>query len=483
MPTGHVFVVQGRLESVDADVVVVPTDWNFTVEPAWSKVWPDPHRPPSRPAGWGQGSVGRITDDSPGCPHLWFIDVADDLTQTPDDTIAKIVDGVSVVIKESRLAPRNNNRVNPLVAIPTLGVRGGGLGSMRGRLIEQLLAVASSAAAQHEVDVVIVAYNPSDHAAFQHLRRKRPNPLAADLEKRARSIAEKAKSGELALFVGAGVSMSAGLPSWSALLDKLQVGDNKLDKSSGLNDLDLAELLDSENPDFRSRVVEAIGRPHRAGLSHLLLADLGCEEVVTTNFDLLYELATDAGRHRSVATLPWQNLESRDPWVLKMHGDIDHPDSIVLTRRDFIRYGSAHGPAGAVFQALLLSRHLLIVGASLTDDNFLRLAYEVDQFAKKRESARPLGTVLTHEPQPYRERLFKGIFTYVDASRGAIESDYGRALAIFLDAVAMYATRDSTFLLDPAYGALLTDTGRQLAADLRPLIGRIKAESARSVEP
>ena len=473
MTAGHVFVIHGRLESIDADVVVVPTDEYFSVKPRWWPVFGLNRRvAPTKPAGWGRGSTAR-SPENPDSRTVWFIDVAVD-SANPNDTIDKIVGGVIEVIEASKTSTKSETRQLPLVAIPTLGVSGGGLSKVRGELIRRLLSESRRAAELHGVDVVIVAFKRADHAAFQHLRREL-DPVVNDpnLNEHARSIAAKARSGELALFVGAGVSMSAGLPSWESLLTSLQQNlKTPLEPQSGLNSLDIAELVSRESKAYRDSIVTSIGKPDRAGLSHFLLADLRCEQVVTTNFDLLYELSARAGGDRSTRVLPWDSADDRGPWILKMHGDIDHPKTIILSRSDFIKYGSSHGPAGAVLQSLLLSRHLLVVGASMTDDNFLRLAYEVREYvARSSAKARVLGTVVTHRPEPARKRLFEGVFHYVDASRGSKLPDGGRALAIFLDAVAMYATTDSSFLLDPAYRSLLGDRGRALADEIRNLYG------------
>ena len=160
--------------------------------------------------------------------------------------------------------------------------------------------------------------------------------------------------------------------------------------------------------------------------------------------------------------------------AVKMHGDIDHPGSIVLSRGDFTRYGRSEGPSGAVLQSLMLSRHLLVVGASLTDDNFLRLAYEVDDFVKEKgKGSRRFGSVLTLRPEPVRARLFKGVFDYIDTSPDGVGNEKGRALAIFLDAVAMYASADSSFLLDPRYSFLLKDEEQTITKQVNALLEQI----------
>lgn len=223
MDTGHLFIVHGRLESVDADVVVVPTDEYFTVEGRWSAVWGGPLAPrPGRPASWSKGWTAPLSESVPADgPWLWFVDAAQSGGDTANRTIEKIVQGVTTIIRAcAGLRPPRHNRVKPLIAMPTLGVGGGGLGGLRGELIAKLIDGASSAAERHNVDIVIVALRPSDHAAFQFKRRERVGAnLSDELKERAASLGRRARSGELALSIAAGVSMSAGLPSWACLLN------------------------------------------------------------------------------------------------------------------------------------------------------------------------------------------------------------------------------------------------------------------------
>lgn len=62
-----------------------------------------------------------------------------------------------------------------------------------------------------------------------------PDNLSRTLRKQASRVVEEARSDQLALFLGAGVSKAAGLPLWGALLQDLA-------KQAGMDDKELTML-------------------------------------------------------------------------------------------------------------------------------------------------------------------------------------------------------------------------------------------------
>ena len=120
---------------------------------------------------------------------------------------------------------------------------------------------------------------------------------------------------------------------------------------------------------------------------------------------------------RTIA-LPLEPAVRARPWVLKMHGDADHPGSIVLTRHDYMRFDRDSGPSAAVVQSRMLTGHLIFVGYLMTDENVIRLAREVQRFREAYEggevgpgTAREgvgevVGTVIGAFPPGLREDLW-----------------------------------------------------------------------------
>ena len=499
---GHVFVVRGRIEHLDHDATVLPTDRGFSVREIWAPAlcangstagaaaWTKAAKA-LRPLEWERQRWGRAVEAAPQVTlrrPTWLVDAAkyDALGETA--SLDGVIDRLRNVLEDvgsAGVAP-GSGRPRPLVAVPTLGVGGGGFGSMRGQVIDRLLAACEAAVATGGFDVVIVAAAASDHAAFEARRRatepRHATHISSEALEAARTLADRAREGSLALFLGAGVSMSAGLPSWETLIAQLATKAG-VDVKQVASPLDQAELLRRRREDsLADDVVEIVRKPQEYGLTHALLAALGCREVVTTNYDQLYEAAVADTGSGVLPVLPFDATRPRAPWLLKMHGDVDHPSTIVLSRSDFVGYDARSRPMGSVVQSLMLTKHLLVVGSSMTDENFLRLAHEVVAFKEgehdagraKGDASDPLGTVVTLRSNPAAAELWHGRFDYLAVADQREETGVAaRRLAIFLDAVSMFATPPA-HLADGRYAPLLPDDdARAVASAARELAAMI----------
>lgn len=185
------------------------------------------------------------------------------------------------------------------------------------------------------------------------------------------------------------------------------------------------------------------------------------------------------------AILPSQIPVGGQRWLLKMHGTITKPKTIVLTRGQFVDFTAESGPSGAVLQSLLLTKHLLLVGTSMTDDNVLRLVHEVLAYRRRyrevdHDQDPPFGSILEVSEEPARQALHGNQFASV-LMPGQGLPEKARALEIFLDAVGAFATQDALWLLDPRFGGLLSDPGKRWSDQLRALADEISA--AGTAEP
>ena len=290
---GHVFVVHGRIECLTHDAALVPTDDELRVEATWAPLLGDTPAERLRPAGWPGEGWGRAADGRP----VWFVDVA---SGPPTDELPtdELLARAAAAVREAAAAdlPAPAGRSVRLVAVPVLGIEGGGHEHDRGDVIGRLLRALTELVAELGVDVALVTPEPAVYGAAQHVRRLldagSDTPYAADAER----LGALARRGELALFFGAGVGVPSGLPGWSDMLDELarRAGDAPagLDR---LSPLDRAQLLQRRVPDLGRHVAELVGGAGtRPSLAHVLLAGLDCREAITTNYDRLYETAMAA---------------------------------------------------------------------------------------------------------------------------------------------------------------------------------------------
>ncbi|SDU81175.1 SIR2-like domain-containing protein [Microlunatus sagamiharensis] len=481
---GHVFVIQSTIGKVVADAAIVSTDSVFKVENHWRAALSagDSDRlKDHQPDAWADRGWGRSSKAS---SNVWFVDVTAARTGGGDafGRLRRALDDIA----STGLTSTIPGRPLPLVVLPVIGTKGGGFDRQRGGQVKRLLDTCRTFVADHAIDIAIVTQNDATLAALQYRRLEQQQDFFGEVDlKRPASIGKQAREGSLALFIGAGTSMPAGAPSWDgllqALLQKTSFGADVRAGFADLSALDQAQLLHTNlGDDMGAEIKERVEKLVPA-LAHALLANLRCEQAVTTNYDHLYEQAIAATGAQAATILPTQVPPSEGRWLLKLHGDITDPKSIVLTRAQFVDFASASGPAGAVVQAILLTKHLLIVGASMNDDNVLRLIYEVAAY-RERVFNRPdkpeaaggaaqtgshrFGTILSLTDDAARAALHAPYFDWAVMPGDGIEGR-ARQLEVFLDAVAMFASTDRSWLLDDRFSDLLEPEDHELVHDAR----------------
>jgi hypothetical protein len=488
---GHVFVVGADLTRLACDDVLVPTDRPLRVGPDWRTLIPDELVAEESAEGvrvalaWS-GAERVLEVPGPRSPHVWLVDTVDDDGQG----LPWLLDGArqALAAVARRPVPEPvHGRARRLVGLPALGTGWGGAAGERGALLQQLLPVLREAAGAHGLDVALVLRGPSDLAAAQRVRRGEDGgwELPDHLRDVAGQLGEKARRGQLAVFFGAGVSAAAGLPTWERLVGELAVrsglADDLRDGLSRLPPQDAAALLARElgRGQVEAYVKERFG-PGIYSLAHALIGDLPVQEFVTTNYDPLVEMAAaDVGRR--VRVLPFEEAEPGAPWLLKLHGDAAHPDSVVLTREEYLEFGDTRAALAGVLHSLLLTRHVLFVGTSMLDDDLIRIAHQVRSALQLQgsPSARRNGTVLALREDPARARLWeRDVQTVAMGGPDTSPAEAARRLEVLLDLIGCLSTPPTGYLLDPAYRGMLDEEERELAAALLGTARAVREDSS-----
>jgi hypothetical protein len=364
--------------------------------------------------------------------------------------------------------PRGQRAV-PLLALPVVGAGAGGGARQAGQIVRHLLPALTAFTRDRQVDVALAMRAPAQYAAAQAVRAEVEGDAAwpeldAALRAKVDDLAERAARHELVLFLGAGVSRSAGLPSWGGLLCDLagkEVADDP--DFTSLGALDQARVVRGRLPagdNLGKAVADRVRSDHYA-LAHGLLAALPVREVVTTNYDTLFEAASGAIR-RPVDVLPYQPAGGGRRWLLKLHGCITRPKDIVLTREDYLRYDTKRAALAGLVQGLLITKHMLFVGFSLADDNFHRIADAVRR-AVRRE---PFGTSLSVAGNRLLREVWSKDLDWVELGDMPASA---RLLDIFLDRLAARTVSAADHLFNPNYEAALSPSEKRLRDELNRL--------------
>ena len=208
--------------------------------------------------------------------------------------------------------------------------------------------------------------------------------MAADLDDLARSIGAR----QAILFVGAGVSMVVGLPSWQALIDHMaaELGLDEADGGRGLDHPILAEYYrirrGSIGPlrswmDREWRVSEERVRDSRI---HQLIVEIDFPLIYTTNYDRNLEAAFEAQGKRFAKIANARDLifsGEQATQIVKFHGDFEDDESLVLTESDYFSRLSFDGPLDVKFRADAMSRPVLFIGYSMQDLNIRLLLHRI----------------------------------------------------------------------------------------------------------
>ena len=203
---------------------------------------------------------------------------------------------------------------------------------------------------------------------------------------------EKAEQGKLVIFVGAGVSCNVdGMPSWNTLIQNMAKAINysrcsscrhkaeKCESTCFLKDdfstdefLKIPQYVFNKNQELYDRVLaESISAVTAdAPLSSAIL-DINPAHIITTNYDQLLESSKNIFCEQYQVIVHDKDLLNADKgkYIIKRHGDISEPSSIVLKEQDYLDYSQKHVLIELFIKSLLTDHIVLFLGYSLNDYN------------------------------------------------------------------------------------------------------------------
>ena len=232
------------------------------------------------------------------------------------------------------------------------------------------------------------------------------------------------------LFVGAGLARGAGLPDWEGLLLKLiELGKGfgvvfsdeaaliDLIKGANKNYLTAADAIEKTlNPKLLSQILTEIFRNEDVvpNDTYRLLPAIPFVSVITTNYDKLLEITYSPVIKSHPVIVNNNNVSALHStlsrgvfYILKAHGDIDQPETIVLGRRSYQELLHNNPSYIDHLKTVFKTRTVLFVGFGMNDPD-LELLLDKESVVNKGFANIHYALMDQTTLNPYRrEELFR----------------------------------------------------------------------------
>jgi hypothetical protein len=184
-------------------------------------------------------------------------------------------------------------------------------------------------------------------------------------------IKQAIKQNKLVVFVGAGISIDSGVPSWADLIHEFR---KEIEIPASETDyLRIAQMYYNERgpKELTDKVRDALKyKKLHYNLLHESIFQLNPEHIITTNFDDLLEQVIKAKAHPfSVIKKDEQFPYAQNTRLLvKIHGDLEE-GNVVIKEEDYLEYPKNHPLFESFIKGVFANKVVLFIGYSFSDIN------------------------------------------------------------------------------------------------------------------
>jgi hypothetical protein len=190
-------------------------------------------------------------------------------------------------------------------------------------------------------------------------------------------IIQKIRRSELILWVGSGFSSLAGYPTGSKLVSIIKEELNPSEKQYFEKKFNLDEVAE-EFVQIRSRkelisILHEVFKKEPTNLMyHKMVSEIPqIQTIITTNYDKSFEHTYRNDIFPIISDEDFPAIPRNKISLYKIHGDIDVPNSIIITKSDYLNYYNK-GKEDLIWNDIksLISKYtILFIGYSFEDSN------------------------------------------------------------------------------------------------------------------
>lgn len=235
-------------------------------------------------------------------------------------------------------------------------------------------------------------------------RKQKSKPYAEEI----RILRNAMLNHKLVVFVGAGTSLDAGMPSWGAAVKKIA---ERLGVKEQLDYMKIPQYY--YNARGKKEYVELMREIFKYGEEldvqevHRNIIRLNAHTIITTNYDCLIEKAAS----KEFEFMQVISQDNELPYkcdgklLLKMHGDFQH-DNFVLKEDDYQQYSKNFKLMDAYIKSLLATNVVLFIGYSFSDPDVKQIFSWVKEILGE-DLQRAYMLNVTNEFEPYEFDYYK----------------------------------------------------------------------------
>ncbi len=190
-------------------------------------------------------------------------------------------------------------------------------------------------------------------------------------------------------IVGAGMSKNAVLAAGNTMPLWQELGEKLAEEIQGFEYESPIDAISAFDHEFRRpKLIEKLTEllhiyDAKPGDAHRTFCDVPFDIVCTTNFDFFLERQYELTPRPCTSLVEEDqlsvNLQGSSIALLKLHGDLNHPNRLVVTEEDYDAFLERYPVLATYLANLLITRTPVLIGYSMSDPDFRQLWQIVEE--------------------------------------------------------------------------------------------------------